>query len=434
MAVRHARLAAADRDGRPCRGWRLARSRRHGCVCLAAPCRRDGIALDRGLSLDIRRTGVLELHATIAGLVAAIWFELVYFAPHTLGEPLSTAAILPAALLLTRATPSQRDLIGGGALLALAVLFRFQYAPAIATLAIGACWRHWRRLNPMLIGGTAVLAVSAIVDAARGAVPFLWLIENIRQNLLQDRAAEFGVMPATAYLNCFWAMWSVAVVPLLFAVYRGWRHAPVLVWVALVNIAFQSPRSVTRNIASSFSVRCAAGQVVAALGSVDWILTPQSKSRRFGIPLIAAGWISISAALVATGTMPIYWMRGIGAAKLASTLKADPLMCGVALYDTPFYLLPGRDRLAGRTPLFALYSTDPLAAGHLPAVASTAASAFNRIVAHRSLEKQLPANFSARQCESVGGAEVCIFARAGGCTVDGAPSFTINDVLTRVDL
>ena len=73
---------------------------------------------------------VSRTHAVVAGLVAAVWFELVYFAPHTLGEPLATAVILPAALLLTRAAPSRRDLLGGGALLALAVLFRFQYAPA----------------------------------------------------------------------------------------------------------------------------------------------------------------------------------------------------------------------------------------------------------------------------------------------------------------
>jgi GPI mannosyltransferase 3 len=150
--------------------------------------------------------------------------------------------------------------------------------------------------------------------------------------------------------------------------------------------------------------------------------------------VMPGGWIGVSAALVATGSMPTYWMRGIGAAKLASELRADPLMCGVALYDTPFYLLPGRERLTGRAPLFALYSTDPLAAGNLPAVASAASSAFNRIVAHRSMQKQLPANFSPRQCESVGDAEVCIFARDGGCAIDGASSFTINDVLTRVDL
>jgi phosphatidylinositol glycan class B len=374
---------------------------------------------------------VSRAHAIVAGVVAATWFEFVYFAPHTLGEPLATAAILPAALLLTRAAPSQRELLQGGALLALAVLFRFQYAPAIATLAIGACWPHWRRLPPLLIGSIPVLAVSAAIDATRGAVPFAWLIENVRQNLVHDRAAEFGEFPATAYFNCFWEIWSIAALPLLYAVFRGRRHAPVLIWVALVNVAFHSliGHKEYRFIFLSVALLI----IVAALGSVDWIMAPQSKWRRFGVPLIASGWIGVSAALAATGTMPLYWMRGIGAAKLASVLTADPQMCGIALYDMPFVLMPGRERLAGRVPLFALDSTDPLAAGHLPQVASNASPAFNRIVAKRALKKQLPAQFSARQCDTVGGDEVCIFARDGGCTADGASSFAINDVLARID-
>jgi len=375
---------------------------------------------------------ISRTHAVIAGLVAAIWFELAYFAPHTLGEPLSTAAILPAALLLTRATPSRRDLVMAGALLALATLFRFQYAPAIATLVIGSSWRHWRRLFPMLAGGIAVLIVSAAVDAARGAIPFAWLIENVRQNLLQDRAAEFGVMPATAYLNLFWAMWSIAVVPLAFAIYRGWRHAPILMWIAIVNIAFHSliGHKEYRFIFLSVALLV----IVAALGSVDWLPSPQSKWRRLGASLIGAGWIGVSLSLAVSGTMPMYWMRGIGAAKLAADMKADPQMCGVALYDTPFFLMPGRERLVGLAPLFGLYANDPKVTGHLPAAASEASSAFNRIVAHRSAEKQLPSNFSVRQCDDVGGEEVCIFARDGGCTTDGASSFAINEVLKRLDL
>jgi hypothetical protein len=377
---------------------------------------------------------VSRTHAVVAGLVAAVWFEFVYFAPHTLGEPLATAVILPGALLLTRAAPSRRELQAGGALLALAVLFRFQYAPAIATLAIGACWQHRSRMFPVLAGGIAVMAASAAVDAAHGAVPFSWLVANIGQNLLRDRAAEFGVMPATAYLDCFWSMWSVAMVPLLFAVFRGWRHAPPLLWAALANIAFHSfiGHKEYRFIFLSVVLLV----IVAALGSVDWMLTLRSRpcGRRFAAPLIVTGWIGVSAVLAATGSMPEYWNRGIGAARLASELKADPQMCGLALYDTPFFLLPGRDRLAGRAPLFALYATDPLAGGRLPAVASTASPAFNRLLAHRSAEKALPANFSRRGCESVGGSEVCIYARGGGCSTGAASSFAINDVLARVGL
>jgi GPI mannosyltransferase 3 len=377
---------------------------------------------------------VSRTHAIVVSFVAAVWFEFVYFAPHTLGEPLATAVILPAAWLLTRAAPSQRDLIGAGALLALAVLFRFQYAPAVATLAVGACWQHRSRIFPIMAGGIAVMAVSATVDAAHGAVPFSWLVANIRQNLLHDRAAEYGVMPATAYIDCFWFMWSIAIVPLSFAVFRGWRHAPMLLWVALVNIAFHSLIGHKEYRFIFLSVVLLV--IIAALGSVDWMLTLRSKPwcRRFAGPLIVGGWIGVSAVLAATGAMPQYWNRGIGAAKLASALRADSQMCGLALYDTPFFLLPGKDRLAGNAPLFGLYATDPLAGGHLAATASTASPAFNRILADHSMEKALPPNFTPRGCESVGGSEVCIFARGGGCTADAASSFAINDVLARTGL
>src|ERR1700752_5403720 len=74
---------------------------------------------------------VSRMHAIIAALAAAIWFEVVYFAPHTLSEPLATALIVPAALLLTGG-PSPKRLGIGGARLALALVWRFQYAPAMA--------------------------------------------------------------------------------------------------------------------------------------------------------------------------------------------------------------------------------------------------------------------------------------------------------------
>ena len=102
----------------------------------------------------------------IAGFVAAIWFELVFFAPHTLSEPLATALILPAAWLLTQTTPSRRDAAIAGALLALAFIFRLQYAPAIAVLVAGACWRAWPRLLPIALGGAIVLATGILIGAS----------------------------------------------------------------------------------------------------------------------------------------------------------------------------------------------------------------------------------------------------------------------------
>lgn len=376
---------------------------------------------------------VSRTHAVVAGLVAAIWFELVYFAPHTLSEPLATAAIVPAALLLTRAAPTRRDLIVAGALLALAVLLRFQYAPAIATLAIGACWRHPSRLVPATVGGLAVLAVDAAIEAGCGAMPFAWLIENVRQNLLYNRAAEFGELFPTAYASCLWYMWSIAAVPLLLALVSGWRRAPLLVWVAIVNIAVHSliGHKEYRFIVLSIVLMV----IVAALGSAEWIGMLRSNRiwRRLAVPLIGGGWILISATLAVTGAMPEYWRRGVGAASLASNVRNDPRMCGLALDDTSFFLLAGRDRLAGSVPLFAFYRVDPRASGDLAAAVTKAAPAFNRVLAFRVREQQLPPGFVPRQCEEVSGAEVCVYARSGDCRAEAATPFSINDVLVRID-
>jgi hypothetical protein len=155
-------------------------------------------------------------------------------------------------------------------LLALAFVFRFQYAPAIAVLALGACWRHWRNLIPLVAGGLIALVFAGVADAANGGVPFVWLIANVQQNLLNDRAAEFGVMTALTYLYGFWLMWSVAIVLLAFAIRQGWRHAPLLLATAVANIIFHSliGHKEYRFIFLSVVLFI----IIAALGSADWII------------------------------------------------------------------------------------------------------------------------------------------------------------------
>lgn len=375
---------------------------------------------------------VSRTHSILAAFVAAIWFEFVYFAPHTLSEPIATAAILPAALLLTRSAPSSRNLVEGGALAALAFLFRLQYAPAIAVLVLGACWRNWERLPPLVLGGAAVLAIGGAIDVAHGAVPFGWVVANIEQNFLHDRAVEFGTAPATTYVVWLWDRWSIVIVPLSFAIFRGYRHAPLLFWVAVTDMAFHSliahkePRFVFLSMTALI--------IIAALGSADWVLLSRLAWRRWAGLAIAGGWVAASAALAATGEWPALWMKGIGAARLAAELKADPQMCGLALYDLYFFKLPSRDRLVGDAPLFGFYARDPLAGDQLSHVTRDASTAFNRILALRSNEKELPANFTVRDCRSIDGAPVCIFARDGKCNTSAAASFTPNDVLKRMNL
>jgi hypothetical protein len=376
---------------------------------------------------------VSRTHAVIAAFAAAIWFELVSFAPHTLSEPLATAVIVPAALLLTHTPLSQRHLAIGGALLALGFVLRFQYAPAIAVLALGACWRYWRNLIPLIVGGSIALVFGGLADAAQGAVPFTWLVANVQQNLLQDRAAEFGVTPAITYVYSYWLMWSLAIVPLSLAIWQGWRHAPLLLAAAVANIAFHS--LIGHKEYRFIFLSVALFIIIAALGSADWItqwVRAKPAWKPWALPAGAGGWALISAALAATGTMPDSWMRGIGAAQLAAELHDDTALCGLALYNTPFFLLPERERLVRGMPLYTFHPADPVASGDLAAAAQKAAPAFNRILAPRDPATDLPAGFARRDCASIGEADVCIFARNGGCEASAAAPFVLTDVLKRV--
>ncbi len=376
---------------------------------------------------------ISRTHAILAAFVAAIWFEIVYFAPHTLSEPLATALILPAALLLTGA-PSRRHLAIGGGLLALAFVWRFQYAPALAVFALAPCWRQWRNALPLAAGALVVLLLAAMVDVAHGAMPFEWLVLNIRQNLMYDRASEFGVSSTVVYLGLQSVIWSGATLLLLCALWRGWRHAPLLIVAAAVNVAFHS--AIAHKEYRFIFLSIALLIIAAALGSADWVeMLREKRERRWALPLVAGSWAFVSLGLAdATRPMQENWARGTGMARLATELRHDGELCGAALYITSYHLLPGRERLVGASPLYAFYPKDPLAKGRLPALAKQHEGAFNRILAPPEAASELPADFSQGRCASMDKDGVaCIFARRGGCDASAAGDFAINDVLVRLN-
>jgi hypothetical protein len=377
---------------------------------------------------------ISRAHAVVTAVAAAVWFELVYFAPHTLSEPLATAVILPAALLLTGELSRNRLFIGG-ALLALAFVWRFQYAPACAVFVLGACWRDLRNALPLIGGGCLALAVGAGIDVAHGSTPFGWLIQNIQQNLLHDRASEFGVAPAYAYVLLTSVLWSGATLLMFLALWRGWRHAPLLIVAAIVNVAFHSVivHKEYRFIFLSIALLI----IAAGLGSGDWAEMMRRKRawRVSGIHVVCAGWLLLSLGLSgATYIMRDNWTRGTGEGRLAAELDADPDLCGLALYGTHDPFLPGRGQLALGRPVYSFYRDDPQARGRLPILVKQHERGFNRIIGPSSLAKELPADFMQRTCALTShDITACVFVRHGACDAAAAGPFAINAVLMRLN-
>lgn len=166
---------------------------------------------------------VSRAHALVAMTVVAIWYESVYFSVHVLTEPLAVAAFLSAAAIAVPGV-SRRRLIAGGALLMLAAILRIQYAPAIAVFALVAFRLRWRDWRWLVIGGLLAAAASSAVDIAMGQWPFGWAWANVEQNLIANKAAQFGEFGIEAYAEMLWLHWQVAIVPILWCAIR---RAPV---------------------------------------------------------------------------------------------------------------------------------------------------------------------------------------------------------------
>ncbi|MEA2830753.1 MAG: hypothetical protein QOF22_1501 [Bradyrhizobium sp.] len=65
-------------------------------------------------------------------------------------------------------------------------------------------------------------------------------------------------------------MWSVAIVPLLFAIWQRWRHAPLLLAMAVANIAVHN--LIGHKEYRFIFLSVALFIIIAALVSADWII------------------------------------------------------------------------------------------------------------------------------------------------------------------
>ncbi|WP_342249277.1 hypothetical protein [Sphingomonas sp. OTU376] len=364
-----------------------------------------GAAVALGLKLS-------RLHGIVAGFVAATWFELVFFAPRALSEPIGLALLMGAVwLLLARDRPRPRQFALAGLLMGLCFVARIQYAPALLTLAILTARKDWKSAwLPMIAGGCGALAVDALANLAMGAVPFRWMIEAARINIVEGRAKVYGVMPVTGYLQLIAWYWYLAMAPILLLAWVGAKRYPALLWIALVHLGFHSliGHKEYRFVLASTALLV----ILAAIGSAD--LLRRVPRRR--LALATAGtlllWGGTSAALAMGHFRPNWTMEADLAAALERAGR-PPATCGLALYRP-------RDTVAGA---YALYRRDtPIYVIGTPAEARRRADAFDVVVAPRTHVAELPRQYRLESCAAPGitDAPGCVARRIGSCTPDPA--------------
>ena len=351
-----------------------------------------------------------RLHGAMAGLVAAVWFELVFFAPRALSEPIGLALLMGAVWLLVapREAPGPRRFLFAGLLMGLCFVARIQYAPALLTLVILTARRDWRGAwLPLIAGGCVALAIDAAANLAMGAVPFRWMIEAARVNLLEGRASAYGTMPVTGYISLLGYYWTLPVALALLLLARlGARHYPVLLWVAVVHLAFHS--LVAHKEYRFILASCALIVILSALGSADLLRRVPRRRLVVGTAAAMLAWTGASV-MLATGNFRPSWAMEADLADALDRAGRPEKTCGLALYR-PRATVAGSYALYRRaTPIYVF--TDPA-----EAVAHKAA--FDVVLTGPRHARELPGEYRLEGCGVPGTTDApsCVLRRPGGCT------------------
>ncbi|MEP9358873.1 hypothetical protein [Sphingomonas sp. KR3-1] len=364
-----------------------------------------GAAVALGLRLS-------RLHGILAGFVAATWFELVYFAPRALSEPIGLALLMGAIwLLLARRKPGPRQFAVAGLLMGLCFVARIQYAPALLTLAIFTAKKDWRGAwLPLVAGGCGALAIDALANLAMGAVPFRWMIEAARVNILEGRAQAYGTLPLIGYFQLIAWYWVVAITPILLLAWIGAKRYPALLWIALVHLAAHSliGHKEYRFVLASTALLV----ILAAIGSAELLRRVPRRRLALATAGTLALWGGTSVALAAGHFRP-NWTMEAGLADALDRAGRPPRTCGLALYRP-------RDTVAGSYALFRRAA--PIYVIASPADAARHAGAFDVVVSPREHAGELPSAYARERCSNPGSTQApgCVLRRTGSCTPDPA--------------
>ena len=385
-----------------------------------------------------RRTSMT--HAAIAAAVPAIWFEQIFFASHLLTSVLATGCLLPALALLTSDNTTPRRLVIAGFLVGIGIVLRFQYIPAAGVLVLLTCRLDFRgKWVPVAMGGMAALLISCIVDIAMGQTPFGWIIENVRQNLVMDRAAGYGVSGPMEYFALMGLYWRWAALPILLLIIPAAGRHRTLLWVAVANIAFHMliGHKEYRFVFLSVTIFL----LLAALGSADLVerlrRLPRARTAlRLAPGLVLLGWAGTSASLAMSEPMKSRWSAFSPALELEQEASHLPGLCGLAVHELPFWRTGGMSYLRHPTPLYFTSWTDSIRMDRHSFVAAT--PAFNALIMPAASTMPVPDGFRQVTCAGTGSIDdvspgLCLYVRSGGCAPAAAKDWEVNRLLIRTD-
>jgi hypothetical protein len=373
--------------------------------------------------------------AIAVGGINAVWFELIYFAPHPLSETLAANALVAGLYCLYPGRPAGvvRSLILGGLFLGLAFIFRIQLAPAIAVAVIAVCRTDIRRrYAPVVLAAAVPVLLAGLLDGVTWDWPFQSMALNFWINLKDGVAAQFSEGPPYRYLSLAVTYWSGAFALIVVLAILGARRMPVLLLVALTIVAAHTALSHKeyRFIYPALPLLI----TLVGVGSADVTgrLSGGIRSRHalsaltWSVPVF---WLVTSLVLARSREFYPLWYRDQGSILAMRFINHDPSACGVGIYPADLW-----DRGGGYAHLrsgLVLYADDS-------ASGTSATGAFNYLIGYKPADFS-DLGFTRLRCwaeppgRTIATDPICLWHRQGTCAPDAAARLTATppDFLTR---
>ncbi len=361
-------------------------------------------------------------HGLIVGLVAAMWFELVYFASRPLLEAISLNFLFIATSIAWSRDHRFRRMEGAilGLCLAMTVLVRLEFAIPVLILLAWVAWSAPRAtLIALALGASAPCLAFGIADWIVWGAPFASYVSAVRVNLFEGVASSFGVMGYGWYFSQLLTIYGVALTAILLALnVSGWAEHKLwtIIGVAIILSHSLIPHKEYRFVLPGFVSLV----IAAALACSDLVVLYSqtfgaSWGRKAHIVVIAL-WAAISCAL-ALGPgfrSNLFRLRDDVSAALWLSDRTD--LCGLLVYAE---LFPGYAFLHHNIPVYLSgYSRIELSEG-LASVPQT--QSFNFIVGPEILASRIEPTYRSQVClTGLHSKPVCVFRRDGPCTPTGA--------------
>lgn len=355
-------------------------------------------------------------HAILAGLVAATWFEFVYFSGRPLTEAVAANFLIVALCLAS--TPERRytqaRLLALGTCLGLCLMLRAHLAIGLFVIAVWVVRSEIiRRSAALALGAALPVAAFGASDWFAWGSPFHSYITAFRINVILDKASNYGIEPMYWYLQQMGAVWVGALPVLLYLIAIRRRSSALWILVATAIIASHAliGHKEYRFVFPAFACLI----LVAAMGSADLI---ERLGRHHGAKIaLRSGavavvlWIATSASLAMAPGYFDQWFLRRDLIQASFRLFKQPSLCGLLLYDYPWGETGGYAFLHRKIPIYPTVED--------PESALRASAAFNVILAKRASLSSFVAPFHLDEC--MGGADpedLCIIERKGDCVPD----------------